>query len=242
VLQSYWNYPEERLSNQLGMIVPHGVDLKSDQAWGLRLSYDAIGHVSDAKIEEEDFAGLLDSWQDAAAFTHAHSSAVESFLLQPQYDVSHHVMHLATKMKSTNPQKRMDYTAWMLGRLGVVQVRLVGAAPDLTKVLPLTSELHRYVVFSPGQAYKEHREWSDETGHLRLISLVADRYPLSGSWQARSMALPLPWTRMSVLALIGLFLLCWLWQRRWRAHQDAVYVEINREPLTPPQESFPSLS
>jgi uncharacterized membrane-anchored protein len=157
-----------------GLIVP----TSRDEQWSALLSWREIGWVSDHEADTIDPVALLEQIKEGTA---QHNEArrekgaaeltVREWAEPPHYDKTHHVLHWALECESQGARiVNVDRT--ILGRKGVLSLRLVTDAADFAKHRERVDALLGTTNFVPGQQHSDFVEGADSRSDWSLTTLV----------------------------------------------------------------------
>ena len=180
VLVEGWHNPPDA-DRPLGMLCPADVSPVADDGWGIVISFQPDGHVSDADAAEIDYDALLKELQAGAreaneARTKAGYPAVEliGWAAKPYYDPATHKLHWARELQfGSEQQHTLNYDVRVLGRRGVLVMKAVASMQQVDAVQTRMRDALALVEFSPGHRYEEFDSKIDEVAAYGIGGLVA---------------------------------------------------------------------
>ena len=175
LLTKVWGNPPGSGADVFGMILP------VDDDWGIVVTYDDDGHVSDEDASEIDYGELLADMQEG---TRADSEervkqGYESIELvgwakPPYYDAQTKKLYWAKRLKFGGaPADTLNYSIRVLGRAGTLQLNIVGGIDELATIDARVGEILSMVSFNSGNTYAEFDDSIDKVAGYGLAGLVA---------------------------------------------------------------------
>jgi len=164
-----------------GMILPAEVHPFSTDGWGIIITYDSDGHVSDADANEINYSDLL---KDMQASTREESTervkqgypAMElvGWAQAPRYDASGRRLHWAKELKFGDAQEdTLNYNIRVLGREGVLVLNAVAGMGQFQGLKPDLEQVISSAEFTQGNRYEDYKEGTDKLAGYGLAALVA---------------------------------------------------------------------
>ena len=180
VLVDGWGNPR-RAEPALGMLFAADVSPVGADGWGIVISFQAEGHVSDADAGEIDYDALLRDLQAGAregneARAKAGYPAVEliGWAAKPYYDPASHKLYWAREIQfGSEPQHTLNYDVRVLGRRGVLVMKAVASMGQVEAVQARMRDALALVEFSPGHRYEEFDSKVDQVAAYGIGGLVA---------------------------------------------------------------------
>ena len=180
VLVDAWGNPR-REEPALGMLFAADVSPVDDDGWGIVISFQPDGHVSDADAAEIDYDALLRELQAGAreaneARAKAGYPAVEliGWAAKPYYDPASHKLYWARELQfGSEPQHTLNYDVRVLGRRGVLVMKAVAPMHQVDAVQARMRDALALVEFSPGHRYEEFDSKVDVVAAYGIGGLVA---------------------------------------------------------------------
>ena len=165
----------------LGMILPQKINPLGRNGWGVVVTYNDDGHVSDADAAKIDYTELLQKMQasqDAANEQRQKDGYPPLHLLgwaePPYYDAATHKMYWAKELKSDNHQaSSLNYSIRVLGRKGVLELNAVAGMSDLATIKQEMPKVLAFTNFNDGNKYGDFNASTDKVAAYGLAALVA---------------------------------------------------------------------
>jgi len=165
----------------LGMIMPQAVSPLGRDGWGVVVTYNDDGHVSDADAAKIDYTDLLQKMQkeDVAENEARKKQGYSSLHLlgwaePPSYDAQTHKMIWAKELKADNAEvNTLNYSIRVLGRQGVLELNAVAAMRDLPTIKEQLPKVLAFTNFTDGNRYTDFNASTDKVAAYGLAALVA---------------------------------------------------------------------
>ncbi|MPQ85123.1 DUF2167 domain-containing protein [Pseudomonas sp. MAFF 730085] len=165
----------------LGMIVPKAVSPLSERGWGVIVSYNADGHVSDEDAAKIDHAEMLKQMQEEDVEDNKQRQKqgyaglhLLGWAEPPHYDDSTHKMYWARELKADDAnQNTLNYSIRVLGREGVLELNAVAAMADLPVIKQELPKVLAFTNFTDGNLYTDFNPSTDKLATYGLAALVA---------------------------------------------------------------------
>ena len=179
VIVDLWGNPPRAGERALGMVIPAGQDIASEQHWAVVVSWDADGYVSDADADEIKYDDLLKQLKEnsVAASKKREEMGYGKLLLTgwalpPRYDKEAKVLHWAKALDSGDPVQMLNYDVRVLGRSGVLSMNAVATMDEVKQIEAAAPELVKLVAFNPGHRYADYVEGKDKKSDYTMAGLV----------------------------------------------------------------------
>ncbi|MFJ7795538.1 DUF2167 domain-containing protein [Pseudomonas sp. NPDC096950] len=164
----------------LGMIIPKAVNPLAASGWGVIVSYNDDGHISDEDAAKIDYADLLKQMQeedeeDNKARQKQGYAALHllGWAEQPHYDETSHKMYWARELKSDDAEdSTLNYSIRVLGRKGVLELNAVAAMADLPTIKQELPKVIAFTNFTDGNLYTDYSPGTDKLASYGLAALV----------------------------------------------------------------------
>ncbi|MDB5984802.1 MAG: rane protein, partial [Pseudomonas sp.] len=165
----------------LGMIIPQATSPMSRGGWGVLVSYNDDGHISDEDAAKIDYAELLKQMQDEDEEANKDRRKQGYAGLQllgwaepPRYDDSTHKMYWARELKADDAQENtLNYSIRVLGRQGVLELNAVASMSDLPTIQRELPNVLEFTNFTDGNRYADYQPGTDKLAKYGLAALVA---------------------------------------------------------------------
>lgn len=180
-LTKVWGNPPGAGEGTLGMILPANVDLLGAAGWGIVVSYDNSGHVSDEDAAEIDYDALLAEMREATRQDSEQrvKDGYESIELvdwarPPFYDGAAKKLHWAKRLRfGETKDDVLNYNVRVLGRVGVIDLNVIGGMDQLDMIDGRIGDVLAMVNFKPGHTYVEFDPDIDEVAGYGIAGLIA---------------------------------------------------------------------
>lgn len=164
----------------LGMIIPKAVSPLAASGWGVIVSYNDDGHISDEDAAKIDYADLLKQMQEAdeednkarqkQGYAGLH---LLGWAEQPHYDEATHKMYWARELKADDAENStLNYSIRVLGRKGVLELNAVAAMADLPLIKQELPKVIAFTNFTDGNLYTDYSPGTDKLATYGLAALV----------------------------------------------------------------------
>jgi uncharacterized membrane-anchored protein len=178
VLEQVWGNPED--TSILGMIFPRDGNA-FDGAWGVIITYEESGYVSDAEAAEMDYDALLASMQaDNTAVNEERKKAgypavhILGWAATPHYDAQERKLFWAKSLHfDGETNDTLNYNIRALGRKGVLVVNFVATSDQLASVETATPDVLKMVSFTTGNRYTDYLPDVDKVAAYGIGGLIA---------------------------------------------------------------------
>jgi uncharacterized membrane-anchored protein len=180
VLVDAWGNPRPP-EPALGMLFAADVSPVRADNWGIVLSFQPEGHVSDADAAELDYDALLRELQAGTREANAERTrsgypAIEliGWAAKPYYDPATHKLYWARELQfGSDPEHTLNYDVRVLGRRGVLVMKAVASMQQVDAVQARMQDALALVEFSPGHRYEEFDSKVDTVAAYGIGGLVA---------------------------------------------------------------------
>lgn len=165
----------------LGMIIPQATSPLSHGGWGVLVSYNDDGHISDEDAAKIDYTELLKQMQDEDEDANKERRKQGYAGLQllgwaepPRYDDSTHKMYWARELKADDAKENtLNYSIRVLGRQGVLELNAVASISDLPTIQRELPNVLEFTNFTDGNRYADYQPGTDKLAKYGLAALVA---------------------------------------------------------------------
>ena len=221
VIVDLWGNPPESAADVAGIIVPVGTDLLSERGWGVVVTEDQDGHVSDSDAAKLNYTQLM---RDMQAATREHNAEREAagygavdligWADEPRYDAKAHKMYWAKELAfadSQNPVHSLNYAVRVLGRDNVMELNAVGDMSQLPQIKQGMQAVLQQVSFNPGYRYQDYKAGTDKLATYGIAGLLG----VTAAKKVGLLALAMVFLKKAgVLVLAGFAALGRLFKRR----------------------------
>jgi uncharacterized membrane-anchored protein len=163
----------------MGMVIPKSVNPLSEQGWGVVISYDQDGYVSDEDADDIDYGDLLDDMKEESEEINKQridmgygSMKLIGWAEQPTYDKQTHKFYWAKEFQTEAVENSLNYNIRVLGRKGVLVLNAVAGMNQISTIKNEMPDLLAVTEFTSGNRYEEFKE-GDHVAEYGLAALVA---------------------------------------------------------------------
>jgi uncharacterized membrane-anchored protein len=211
VIVQAWGNPAG--DGTLGMILPADVSPVRQNGWGVVISYEEDGYVSDADADSIKYDDLLRQMQESVREgnkerTKAGYPPLElvGWAEPPRYDKASHKLYWAKELKfGDSPTNTLNYNIRILGRRGVLVLNAVAGVDQLGAVKNDMQDILALTDFNPGHTYAEFDPGSDKTAAYGLAALVAGGIAAKTGLFAKLLALAIAGKKALIAGAVVLF-------------------------------------
>ncbi len=195
----------------LGMVLPAGVNPVDAGGWGVVITYDEDGYISDAEADEIDYDSLLADLKEASIAESAERAEMGygSMLLTgwaepPRYDKATHKYYWAQEFRTDDEINALNYNIRVLGRQGVLNLNAVAGMDQLDTIRNEMPGLLAVTEFTPGNRYEEFDASTDKVAEYGLAALIAGGVAAKMGLFAKLFALLLAFKKIAFVAVAAL--------------------------------------
>ena len=180
VLTTLWGNPPD--DSTLGMIFP--VEMTPlDETWGIEVSFDDIGYVSDEDADGYDYDELLETMkQDINGENEWRREnnypALEllGWAAPPHYDAEGRKLYWAKEIRFDGDETTtLNYNIRILGRKGVLVVNFIADTAMLDQVNAVAPEVLAMTNFTDGNKYSDFNPSMDKVAAVGIGGLIAGK-------------------------------------------------------------------
>lgn len=180
VIETLWGNPPS--PETLGMIFPSG-KAPVDDTWGIEVTFDAMGYVSDEDAASMNYDDLLadlrrDLGDENAERQKQGFPTVEllGWAAKPHYDAVERKLYWAKLMHfSDNEDNTLNYNIRALGRKGVLVVNFIAAENQLPQVEAAAPNVLKMISFEEGHRYADFVPGADTVAAVGIGGLIAGK-------------------------------------------------------------------
>lgn len=199
----------------LGMLVPAEGSLADDDNWGVIISYEEDGHVSDEDAADIDYDELLEDMQESTLAENDErreqgypAVTLVGWATPPHFDQSTHKLYWAKELAfEGNEQHTLNYAIRVLGRKGVLELNAVSDMGSLAKVQGPMEQIVGAVDFQTGNRYTDFDPDIDEVAAYGIAGLIAGKMAMNAGFFKMILAALLAGKKFVIAGLIALGLL-----------------------------------
>jgi len=178
VLVDGWGNPPG--TQTLGMLFPADAGPLSDEGWGIVITYDEDGHISDEDAGDIDYNDLLSNMKEEAAADNEERAQqgyetvdLVGWAKAPYYDSATHKYYWAKELKFGDmDENTLNYNVRILGREGVLVLNAVAGMHQLAQIDTEIKPVLGFTNFSTGNRYEDFDASTDKMAAYGLAALV----------------------------------------------------------------------
>ena len=214
VLEQAWGNPDG--TGTLGMLFPAKVGPTDQDTWGVVITYQDDGHISDDDADSIDYKELLQNMQAETAEeskNRVQAGYVPISLVGwaevPSYDPSAKKMYWAKEIKfGEDGDNTLNYNVRVLGRDGVLVLNAVAGTNQLSTVKNSMQDVIAFSNFTDGNRYADFNPETDNIATYGLAALVGGTLAAKTGLLAKLVALLVVGKKFIILFVvaIGVFL------------------------------------
>lgn len=211
MLVDVWGNQPGSGNNSQGMLIPKGVDITSPESWGVVITYEEDGHVSDEEAERINYDDLMKQMQDSVKEATKEEGSPQVELVgwadKPYYDKGSHKMYWAKELKfNGETENTLNYNVRILGRKGILVLNAVSSMNNLTNIKKSMSDIIGFTEFTKGNKYTDFNPSSDKIAEYGLTALILGGVAAKTGLFAKLFALIIAFKKIlifGVLAVVG---------------------------------------
>ncbi len=177
-LEEGWGNPDG--SGSLGMLVPADVELFGPEGWGVVITYQEDGFVSDEDASKIDYTEMLKSMQEEEAEENEERKkagfepvSLVGWAKPPLYDAQAKKLYWAKELKFGGQEENtLNYNVRILGRKGVLVMNAVSGMGQLPQVEEHMKQVIAFADFTKGNRYSEFDPGVDKVAAYGIAALV----------------------------------------------------------------------
>lgn len=179
VLEEAWGNPPSDSAE--GMLFPEKFSAVDSDSWGVVISFEETGYVSDADAEKINYDDLLRDMQKEQKELNPElikenypPIEIVGWATPPRYDSRTHRIYWAKDLIfGSDNVHTLNYDMRILGRHGVLQLKFVAAMDDLKTIEEASAAVLASPEFKPGFRYEEFDPRTDAKADFGIAGLVA---------------------------------------------------------------------
>lgn len=231
VLVDAWGNPDG--SGTLGMLFPADLGPTDEHGWGVVITYDDDGHVSDEDADAIDYTQMLADMQAGAEEENAQREAagyapvhLVGWAETPSYDTTSKKLYWAKELNfGGDDQNILNYNVRVLGRDGVLVLNAVANMDQLGMIRDRMQEVIAFSNFTAGNQYADFDPSTDKVAAYGLAALVGGTLAAKTGLLAKLMALLVAGKKFVIIFLIAIGAMLKPLFSRKRRDQDQDNVE-----------------
>lgn len=210
VLVDAWGNPPG--GTTLGMIFPANVSPLSQEGWGIVVTYEEDGHVSDEDADSIDYASMLKDMQSSTdeANEERKKAGYEAVSLvgwaeAPRYDKANHKLYWAKELAFGDAKEHtLNYNIRVLGRKGVLVLNAVAGMGQIGMIKSEMPGVLSATNFKSGNGYADFDSNTDKVAAYGIAALVAGGVAAKMGLFAKLFALLIAFKKFIIIGLIAL--------------------------------------
>jgi uncharacterized membrane-anchored protein len=210
ILVDAWGNPSGE--GTLGMLFPADVSPLAESSWGIVITYEEDGYVSDKDADAIDYDDLLKEMKDTVAERNKERQeqgfqAVDlvGWAAKPRYDKAQHKLYWAKELSfGADREHTLNYNIRVLGRKGVLVLNAVSAISQMETVAGQMQTVLAFTDFNAGFRYADYDTKTDKKAAYGLAALVAGGVAAKAGFFAKLFAMLLAAKKLVAVAVIGL--------------------------------------
>jgi uncharacterized membrane-anchored protein len=179
VLVKAWGNPDG--AGTLGMLFPAGVSPVSENGWGVVITYQEDGYVSDKDADSIKYDDLLKDMKEGLAEENKKRQKdgfqainLVGWAAPPHYDKETHKLYWAKELGfGGESEHTLNYNIRVLGRKGVLVLNAVSGMSQLRTVEKEMQQVLAFTDFNSGFRYADYDSKTDKTAAYGIAALVA---------------------------------------------------------------------
>lgn len=210
VLEEGWGNPAG--DGTQGMLFPADVGVLSEGGWGVVITYEEDGHVSDEDADSIDYDALLRDMREAIAAENEQRAGagyetleLVGWAAKPHYDQAAKKIYWAKELKfGAAAQHTLNYNIRILGREGVLVMNAVSGMDQLGRVADDMQQVLAFTNFVPGQRYADYNAATDKLATYGLGALVAGGIAAKTGLLTKLLALLIAFKKLIIIGAIAI--------------------------------------
>jgi uncharacterized membrane-anchored protein len=179
VLEDAWGNPPDAAIE--GMLFKDGVSALDPDSWGVVLTYDDSGYVSDEDAAKINFDELLRTMQEGQQEMNPQlirqnypPITLVGWATKPHYDAAAHKVYWAKDLIfGSDSAHTLNYSARVLGRKGVLELNFVASMDALPAIEAVSPEVLAIPQFKEGFRYEDFDAKTDKKADYGIAGLIA---------------------------------------------------------------------
>jgi uncharacterized membrane-anchored protein len=211
VLVDAWGNPPG--DKTLGMIFPADLSPIDQNGWGIVITYDEDGHVSDEDADKIKYDELLKDMQSSMEEANAErkkqgyaSISLLGWAETPSYDKASHKLYWAKELAFSDAQQHtLNYNIRVLGRKGVLVLNAVSGMNQIGMIKTEMPKVLSATNFKAGNDYNDFNSSTDKVAAYGIAALVAGGVAAKLGFFAKIFALLLAFKKLLIVGVIALW-------------------------------------
>ena len=180
VLETLWENPPS--PETLGMLFPRDKS-PIDDSWGIEISFDPMGYVSDEDAAKTDYVELLATMKQD--FLDGNDARVKDgypriellgWAAEPRYDAAERKLYWAKTLHFEGEDgNTLNYNIRALGRKGVLVLNFIAGSDQLSQVEAAAPAVLKMISFTDGNRYTDFIPGTDTLAAVGIGGLIAGK-------------------------------------------------------------------
>lgn len=179
VLVDAWGNPPD--SSADGMLFPASASPLDGSSWGVVLTFDDTGHVSDEEANKIDYDSLIEEMREGQAEENKLRAkdnyepiTIVRWAATPRYDAPTHKLLWAKELQfGEDPAHTLNYDMRVLGRNGVLSLNFVAGVEQLQEIESASAAVLSIPNFDEGYRYEDFDPKTDKKADFGIMGLIA---------------------------------------------------------------------
>ena len=210
VLVSAWGNPKG--AGTLGMLFPADMSPIAKDSWGVVITYEEDGYVSDKDADSINYDDLMKNMKEGIEESNKERQkegyqAIElvGWGAKPYYDKDTHKLYWAKELAFGGEEGHtLNYNIRILGRKGVLVLNAVSGMGQLDTVKKEMQQVLAFSDFNAGYRYAEYDPKSDKTAAYGIAALVAGGVAAKAGLFTKLFALLLAAKKLVLVAIVAI--------------------------------------
>jgi len=210
VLVDAWGNPTG--DGTLGMLFPANISAVSENSWGVVITYEEDGYVSDKDADSINYEDLLKEMKEGIADRNKERQKqgyqnidLVGWAAKPYYDKGTHKLYWAKELGFGGEKEHsLNYNVRVLGRKGVLVLNAVSGMSQLGIVEKEMQQVQAFTDFNSGFRYADYDSKSDKTAAYGIAALVAGGVAAKAGLFTKLFAILLAAKKLIVVGVIAL--------------------------------------
>ena len=210
VLVQAWGNPSG--DGTLGMLFPAGVSPLSGEGWGVVITYEEDGYVSDKDADSINYDDLLKEMKEGVAEENKERQKqgyqaidVVGWAAKPYYDKATHKLHWAKELAFGGEKAHtLNYNIRVLGRKGVLVLNAVAGMDQVSAVEKEMKQVLAFTDFNAGFQYADYDSKTDKTAAYGIAALVAGGVAAKAGLFAKLIAMLVAAKKLVIVGVVAL--------------------------------------
>ncbi len=210
VLVQSWGNPSGE--GTLGMLLPANLSATADNSWGVIITYEEDGYVSDKDADSINYDDLLKEMKEDIADSNKErqkegyqSIDLAGWAATPYYDKETHKLYWAKELAFGGEKNHtLNYNIRVLGRKGVLVLNAVSGMSQLDTVKKEMQQVLAFTDFNSGFRYADYDSKTDKTAAYGIAALVAGGVAAKAGLFAKLFAVLIAAKKLLIAGVIAL--------------------------------------